>query len=157
MSDEVPHFRLLGTPGLDQFGLRVVRYQYPGNQRPGGSDSNWLMIRGEVVREDRRWHFIDPCLDTDELTRLIAWLKRLPDSGGPIWFTEPLLQYEQVEGDVPWQVRVTLKGEALPDVLGLSDEERWYDGVRLDLDTTPEQVQRVIAGLEEDLARFPRR
>ena len=91
------------------------------------------------------------------MTRLIAWLKRLPDSGGPIWFTEPLLQFEQVEGDVPWQVRVTLKGEALPDVLGLSDEERWYDGVRLDLDTTPEQVQRVIAGLEEDLSRFPRR
>jgi hypothetical protein len=157
MSDAVPHFRLLGTPGLDQFGLRVVRYQYPGNQRPGGSDSNWLMIRGEVVREDRRWHFIDPCLVTDELAQLIAWLKRLPDSGGPIWFTEPLLQFEQIDGESPWLLRLTLKGEALPKEWNLSRQERWNDGMSLTLRTTQEQVRRAVEGLEEGLARFPPR
>jgi hypothetical protein len=157
MSDEVPQFRLLGTPGLDQFGLRVVGYQCTYHPRLERADSHWLMIRGEVVRQDRRWHFVDPCLVTGELADLIVWLRALPHSSGSLSFMEPLLEFEHKEGESPWQVPVTLKGEALPAVLGLSVDERWDDGVQLVLDTTPQQVQRVVAGLEEDLKRLPRR
>jgi hypothetical protein len=157
MSDVVPHFRLLGTPGLDQFGLRVVGYQFPEHQRPGDWDSNWLMVRGEVVRAGQRWHFVDPCLVTDELTQLMAWLKQLPDSDGPIWFTEPLLHFEQINGDSPWILRLILKGEALPKEWNLSRQERWNDGMSLTLRTTQEQLRRAVAGLQEDLARFPPR
>jgi hypothetical protein len=157
MSEVVPHFRLLGTPGLDQFGLRVVGYQCTYHPRSERADSHWLMIRGEVIREDRRWHFVDPCLVTGELADLIVWLRALPYSSGPLSFMESRLKFEHVEGESPWLVRVTLRGDALPALLGLSFEERWYDGVPLNLDTTPEQVQRVVAGLEEDMKRLPPR
>jgi hypothetical protein len=115
------------------------------------------VTRGEVVREDQRWHFLDPCLTTDELSQLIAWLRRLPDSIGPIWFTEPLLHFEQIDEDSPWTLRLILKGEALPKEWNLSREERWDEGVSLTLHTTREQVRRMVEGLQEDMERFPPR
>lgn len=78
----------------------------------------------------------------------------MPLPGEPAEFTECLLKFEVEPDMIPWSLAVTLRGEAVPEHV-LSGIDRWETGIRLLLDTTPAQIQRVIEGLEADLKRFP--
>lgn len=156
MSYGIPHHRMLGTPGLDQFGLRVVQYLYPERCAPADYDSNWLVIAGEVLHDGHRWRFREACLLTGELERLLSWMKRMPVPGEGIEFIEPLLTLEVPEGVDPWTILVTLRAEGVPEQM-LTGDARWSTGIPIRLRTTPAQVLRFVDGLTHDLAKFPPR
>jgi hypothetical protein len=145
----------IGIPGCDRLSLRVRRYQYPGNARPGDYDSNWLMVEGWVKRADDQWCFVDPCLLTGEFASLIEWLRALPTSSPPIDFIEPLLHFGHHEEDEPWTFRVTLRAEAVPE--SVCGDARWDEGITLCITTDARQRDVVVKQLEADFARFPPR
>lgn len=155
MGQGLPHHRLLGTPGLNRFGLTILRYQFPQHRTPGDTDSNWLMVQGEVHRGDDAWTFADPCLLTSELQQLIAWLKQSPRPKSAIWFLEPLLRFEW-QSDAVDKLMLQLRAEAIPEGV-LSGRARWDEGITLDLIVSPQQIETLAAGLADDLRRFPPR
>lgn len=161
MARRAPHPRssspppFLGIPGCDRLALRALQYEFPAHTSPGDYDSNWLRIQGWVERVDGRWKFNDPCLLTHELAELIEWLRALPSPpSDSIDFLEPLLAFSTSEHD-EWTIRVQLRAEAVPESVG--GEQRWREGVTLELVTTPEQRDRIVAELEADLAKYPPR
>lgn len=156
MSVKIPQHLRLGVAGLDEFGLRVASYAYPTHRTPGAPDSNWLRMQGEVVREDVRWTFDDPCLMTQELGELIAWLKRMPEPESTLTFLEFLLRFDVLSDDPPWTMRITLRGEVVPERV-LPGHDRWENGVMLTIETSQAQIERVVSALEADLRRFPPR
>ncbi len=147
----------LGTSGCDRLSIRIVGYEFPGDREPGGINSNWLMIRGDIERADTRWSFTDPSLTTVELAELIQWLRELPrPTLERIRFLEPLFAFSVAERDEDaWTVVAELRAEAVPRALRAEDD--WNEGIRLSLEVTPRNRDRVVEALEADLRRFPAR
>lgn len=100
-----------GSRGSLRIG--VERYQFP-EITDDYWDSNWLIITGDAVLDDKSWSFRDPCLTTFEMERLADWLDQV--SSGQCekafcGFTEPNLDFERVSATA---VRVAFSLEALP-------------------------------------------
>jgi hypothetical protein len=155
MTNPLAHHRMLGTPGLDRFGMSILRYQFPQNRKPGDTDSNWLMVQGEVRRRDDSWTFADPCLLTSELQELITWLEQPAQAKSSIWFMEPLLRFEW-QFDAADMLTLQLRAEAIPERV-LTGRARWDEGIALELAVSRQQIQTFAAGLADDLRRFPPR
>lgn len=156
MSDGVAKDRTLGLEGMDQFRLRVARYQFPVKTRPNGWDSNWLTIYGEVQHSGRRWSFQDPCLLTWELSELIEWMKQMPRPSRDLGFMEPNLRFAVPAQSEPWTLAITLSNEAVPENV-VNGFTTGHKCVNLLLKTTHEQVNSLVDGLAADLRSFPRR
>lgn len=153
MNDHAASIMFLGTPESDRFALRVVGYQYPHTRRNCQYDRNWLIMRGDAQYGESQWTFEDPCLLTGELTELIAWLRKSPQPGASIWFTEPLLCFEWSEREAGCLL-VRLRAEALPDEVynGRAKVDR---GITLGLRVSQGELHRFAATLESDLTKFP--
>lgn len=155
MTNPLAHHRLLGTPGLNRFGMAILRYESPQHRAPCDTDSNWLVVQGEVNRGNDSWTFTDPCLLTGELQQLIAWLAQPPRAKSSICFTEPLLRFAWPT-DATEPLTVQLRGEAVPERM-LAGRARWDEGITLDLIVSPQQLRTFASGLAEDLRRCPPR
>ncbi|MBX3315648.1 MAG: hypothetical protein KF902_02155 [Phycisphaeraceae bacterium] len=144
---------------MDRLGLRVVRYQYPGN-RPKEYrdwDANWLMIEGSVQTKSRSWTFVDPCLVTWELETLIVWLEagRQGNVVERLTFTEPLLEFKIGSDDsAGMSIHGQLRGEALSQA-NQDDETMWHQGVVLDLYTSFRDLADAVNVLRAQLAAHP--
>jgi hypothetical protein len=93
--------------------ISVERYQFPEIENDEW-DSNWLMITGDAILDEKRWFFLDPCLTTFEMQRLADWLDQIVAGESErafCGFTEPNLDFELVSGGA---VRIGFSLEALP-------------------------------------------
>jgi hypothetical protein len=93
--------------------IGVERYQFP-EITDDDWDSNWLIITGDAVVDDKSWSFRDPCLTTFEVERLANWLDEVSDGRAEkpfCGFTEPNLDFERVSDAT---VRIAFSLEALP-------------------------------------------
>jgi hypothetical protein len=93
--------------------LTVERYQFPEILNDEW-DSNWLIIAGAAVLDEKSWSFRDPCLTTFEMQWLADWLDQIaageakPTSCG---FTEPNLDFERLSDE---SIRIGFSLESLP-------------------------------------------
>ncbi len=97
MPVEVPC--LIGANG-DEFGLRVVGYQFPGSAA-AEYDSNWLTVEVVARVGGRSWTVRDPCLLTWELAWLHEWIMGVAvgrPSHVEVSFLEPNLRLELRDG-----------------------------------------------------------
>ena len=79
------------------FELDITGYQFDAVEQESNpfSDCNWLMVQGKIVRPEKPWTFLDPCLTATELRALAQWFKKIYESPVPqvISFTEPNLRF----------------------------------------------------------------
>lgn len=149
----------LGSRSVDRLGLRVVRYQYPGNQPKERRDwdANWLMIEGRVQTNSRSWTFVDPCLVTWELETLIAWLEavRQGTAADRLTFTEPLLEFEIGADDAAGvAIHARLHMEAL-SLHKPEHETTWHEGVALNLCTSFKDLSDAVNMLRAQFTMYP--
>lgn len=93
--------------------IGIESYQFP-EIADDDWDSNWLIITGEAVLDDKPWSFRDPCLTTFEMERLASWLDEVASGKAEkafCGFTEPNLDFERVSDAT---VRISFSYEALP-------------------------------------------
>jgi hypothetical protein len=136
--------------------LEVVAYEF-GQASGEKWDDNWLVVRGHVVADGLRWHFREPCLLTDEASRLGRWLRRVAREDVPaVDFLEPNLALG-VAGRSPDAVTIalTLRAESFPP--GVDDAQRWSGGHAVALTLSPDTVVAAADAWLADLERFPRR
>lgn len=79
------------------FELSIAGYQFDdtGQKLSPFDGFNWLMVKGKIVRPEKSWTFLDPCLTTTELRTLAHWFKKISESPAPrvISFMEPNLRF----------------------------------------------------------------
>lgn len=156
MKSSMPHDRMLGTLGLDRFGLCIAQYEFPHKSEPNDWDSNWLEMHGEVQHKGRQWSFQEPCLLTWEVPKVIEWMNQLPHPDGNLGFTEPHLHFAVPLEAEPWTLVLTLFDRAVPEnvVNGITTGRK---RARLHLNTSREQIRLFVDGLASDLRSFPQR
>lgn len=79
------------------FELDITDYQFDATEQESNpfSDCNWLMVQGKIVRPEKTWTFLDPCLTATELRALAQWFKKISENPAPrvISFMEPNLRF----------------------------------------------------------------
>lgn len=118
----------------------------------------WLQVRVQAEVDGRGWEATDPCLLTNEVSRLADWLACLADGVDviPVDFLEPNLSFEVAgRGGEQIHVRAWFELELRP-AWAASDTAGERD-FAADLVVTSDQLTRVAADLREQLRRFPPR
>ena len=144
----------LGDTDDNRLRLSIVGYEFPSKRCSW--DANWLLVHAVVQHGSEQWEFTNPCLLTTELLELIDWLRAIPDPDNQsISFLEPLLAF-QYDTDEPRCIRLTLRGEALPEGQ-FSEGVRWGEGLRLTLRADAETRNRFVEHLVAEARAFPER
>jgi hypothetical protein len=146
---------LAGDSG-DRLELDLLGYEF--GSATDACDANWLHVRVEAEVAGRRWEATDPCLRTDEVSRLANWLASLAAGVEvtPIDFLEPNVSFE-VAGRSGEEVHVLAWFElefrpawAASDTAGERD-------FAAELLVASDHLARAAADLREQLLRFPPR
>lgn len=127
---------LRSIDGTKTFELEILRYQFPEIEHDAW-DSNWLVMFGNVISNERSWNFTDPCLLTIEAHELANWLAELA-SGQPapktIDFTEPNLSFKAIGSDARSVVlRVYFAFESRPSK-AVAESDDFFEVFRISRD-----------------------
>ncbi|MFX3625224.1 MAG: hypothetical protein ACE3JP_14660 [Ectobacillus sp.] len=135
--------------------LAVQGYQFPqADAKPDyihPYDANWLNILFTLQEENSTFVQFDPFLTTEEVGKLISWLRSLPNPPYTrIAFTEPSFQMELVDFTTSvFRIRVHLSLELLPPWVQTADSHS------IDFLLTTEQIQECINSLHKQLQMYP--
>jgi hypothetical protein len=158
----------LQSPNGNSITLELLNYEFPDLRTDeNGFDSNWLIVRGSIAKDDQRWTFEDPSLLVEEALNLGAWLSRVGSGSVPVtpnnkgrlwpalWFTEPNMAFSvaHVDGDVV-TLRIHLSLEATPNSQARDLGIYQYF---LDLEMSHSDISKAGEMWLRDLARFPQR
>jgi hypothetical protein len=134
--------------------LSPIAYQFTSGDNE--YDLNWLEIRMAADNGKVRWTTTDPALLNWEVTRLIAWLRKLADKDGtikPFWkATEPCLEFESGTGKNAIELKAILGYDFLPPLLSRKNYE---DRATIIFDDDGSKIHRFAAELEQELMNFP--
>jgi hypothetical protein len=158
----------LQSPNGNSISLELLNYQFPDlHTDTNGFDSNWLIVRGSVVKDDQHWTFEDPSLLVEEAVSLGNWLSEV-GSGRvlatsnkrnrlwpAVWFTEPNLGFSvsNTNADVI-TLRIHLSLEATPNAAA---RELGIYQYFVDLDLSPSDISSAGTNWMQDVAHFPQR
>jgi hypothetical protein len=141
------------------FDLTFVGYQFPSPVKSQvDDDSDWLLIRVDVVHPRGPWTASDPALLAHEVTRLADWLDSL--AGGAQAedeeaFLEPCLMFRIVESDGVKCLRVYFELELRPPWAAAScagQEDLWVEFPLHEID-----LREAARSLRESVTRYPHR
>lgn len=129
--------KILSSEG-DCFEFKIIGYQYP-NIVDDYWDSNWLLIKIDVIHGGKTWSAVDACLTTFEVARLAFWLKNIQftDKRKPTCsFTEPNLTFHVVQSNSIEYLRIFFELKFRPpwaysNIAGL--EDLWIDFALADI------------------------
>jgi hypothetical protein len=131
--------------------LMAAGYQFP-HLEGVPYDSNWLIIAGRAALAGREWRFRDPCLLTNEVSRLADWFEaRSKDASNDseIGFIEPNLEFRWRQG----ALQVNLRLECLPSWAPKYSTEEFY----LRFSASPDELASAASSLRADLLKYPTR
>lgn len=156
-----------GSTAVD---LEIVGYQFPDYEPRDGElfdewDANWLVVRGHLVTPEVTWSFRNPCLTTDEVARLGAWLRSVASGRvsaqashrrAGIAFTEPNISVRLAtrEGDLRTLEWYFAQEASPPEA---SEEIRYGDGHPVQTTVPAAELVHAAETWLAELARFPRR
>jgi hypothetical protein len=155
----------LETPGGRYFSLTIERYEFPEeelgpNDNPAEDfDTARFLIVSHTFRDaNGQWNACGPTMTTSELQRFIYWLDSIrredtsildSDSINGVYFTERDLEFSVDEA--LQNLRVHVSFELLPSWANSAET------VTIEFPLKHINLDRVIASLEQQLARFPGR
>lgn len=158
----------LSNDAGDLLQIWIEDYQYPD---PDGYfwDLNWLNVTVRWQRGTEIWQASDPCLSTEELLELQAWLNEIQsDTTGHsnIRFMEPCLLFEWRQVDGTPMLSICLSNELdprrsdkLPDIMqktGMpSHDEDAHSGIWLEFPTSAINIHNLVQALTNMSAQFP--
>ena len=136
--------------------LIITNYQFP-EENNSDWDGNWLNIYLNVKSNAGHWQTVDPSLTTWEVQELIDWFDKLSKNSRPEYtdmsFTEPNLSFELLSepGAIEKTIKIKFEMESRP--LSATDDIDYYVDIIADND----ELKRLSAGLQNELAKFPKR
>ena len=137
----------------NKFSLKVKGYEFPGAQDE--LDANWLVVSIDVEHKaGEPWRACGPYLRTNELLRLLRWLRSLKAGVQPsrIAFTEGELAFSYL-GDM--QLAVILDFNFHPK--GAAYDYSSDRGFSLRVNVDDKGLGNVIRSVEEAIREFPER
>lgn len=141
----------IGQDGENQFSLKIMDYQFPGN-RNNDYDANWVLVSIEAKTPEWQWEKTDPALLTWEIQGLVNWLEAVVadrEQWKYIAFIEPNLSFEVMEKngeDLVLMVYLAL--EYKPPFVSAHE-------AKVEIHTTLTEIGDWIHDLQEQLLSYP--
>ena len=148
--------RLEGSDG-QSVTVGVTGYQFP-DLSEAEDDSNWLVIRVDVVHPRGSWQASDPSLLTYELARLADWLDSVASGNwakAEIGFTEPNLELQVIDAGGVRKLRVQFDLELRP--AWAPAQEAGAGDVWVEFDIRELDLHAAAVDLRKHLERYPQR